>query len=79
MPLNMSRGAKLLLFGVRHRRTLRSRDMMARRASVRKGLIPVPGQKIDPDVLMMEPAEDWYCCDASGLLRTPKIRCILGQ
>jgi hypothetical protein len=39
----------------------------------------VPGQNLDPDVLMMEPAEDWYCCDASGLLRTPKIRCILGQ
>ena len=39
----------------------------------------MPGQKLDPYVLMMEPAEDWYCCDASGLLRTPKIRCILGQ
>ena len=33
MPLTMSSGAKLLLFGVRHRQTIQSRDLMARRAS----------------------------------------------
>jgi hypothetical protein len=28
---------------------------------------------------MMKPAEEWYCCDAADLLRTPKIRRILVQ
>jgi hypothetical protein len=31
------------------------------------------------DVLMMEPAEDWYYCDAADLLRAPKVRRILVQ
>src|ERR1700676_5087918 len=35
---------------------------------------PVPSQNLNPDILMMKPAEDWYCCDAADLLRTPKIR-----
>jgi hypothetical protein len=25
----------------------------------------VPIQNLNPDVLMMEPAEDWYRCDAA--------------
>jgi hypothetical protein len=29
---------------------------------------------LNPDVLMMEPAEDWYRSDAAGLLRPPKIQ-----
>jgi len=32
----------------------------------------VPSQKLNPDILMMKPAEDWYRCDAADLLRTPK-------
>jgi hypothetical protein len=28
---------------------------------------------------MMKPAEDWYCCDAADLLRTPKIRRVLAN
>jgi len=36
-----------------------------------KTLVPI--QNLKPDVLMMEPAEDWYRCDASDLLRWPKI------
>ena len=40
---------------------------------------PVPSQNLNPDILMMKPAEDWYCCDAAHLLRTPKIRRILAQ
>jgi hypothetical protein len=34
----------------------------------------MPIQNLNPDVLMMEPAEDWYRCDAADLLRPPKIR-----
>ena len=34
---------------------------------------------LKPDVLMMEPAEDWYSCDTSDLLRPLKIRSILIQ
>jgi hypothetical protein len=33
----------------------------------------VPIQSLNPDVLMMEPAEDWHRCNAAGLLRPPKI------
>jgi hypothetical protein len=36
------------------------------------GRIVVPGQNLKPDVLMMEPAEDWYRCDAADLLGTAK-------
>ena len=39
----------------------------------------VPSQNLNPDILMMKPAEDWYCCDAADLLRRPKIRRILAQ
>lgn len=31
-------------------------------------------QNLNPEVLMMEPAEDWHRCDATELLRPPKIR-----
>jgi hypothetical protein len=41
--------------------------------------LAVPIQNLDPDVLMMEPAEDWYRCDAAGLLRPSKIRSIFIQ
>ncbi len=33
----------------------------------------VPSQNLKPDVLMMEPAKDWYRGDASDLLGLPKI------
>jgi hypothetical protein len=33
----------------------------------------VPIQNLNPDVLMMEPAEHWYRCDAAELLRPAKI------
>jgi len=36
-------------------------------------------QNLNPDVLMMEPAEDWHRCDAAKLLRPPKIRNIFIQ
>jgi hypothetical protein len=35
--------------------------------------------KLNPDVLMMKPAEDWYRCDAAELLRPAKIRSIFIQ
>ena len=41
--------------------------------------IVVPIQNLNPDVLMVEPAEDWYCCDAAELLRPPKIRSVFIQ
>jgi len=40
---------------------------------------PVPIQNLNPDVLMVEPAEDWYRCDAAELLRPPKIRSVFIQ
>src|SRR5258708_4924150 len=36
-------------------------------------LYGVPSQNLDPDVLMMEPAEHRYRCDAAGLLPPSKI------
>jgi hypothetical protein len=39
----------------------------------------VPIQNLNPDVLMVEPAEDWYRCDAAELLRPPKIRSVFIQ
>ncbi len=41
--------------------------------------LAAPGQNLNPDVLMMKAAEDWYRCDAADLLRPPKIRRILVQ
>jgi hypothetical protein len=41
--------------------------------------IPVLSQKLNPDILMMEPTENRYCCDAAELLRAPKIGHILFQ
>jgi hydroxymethylpyrimidine pyrophosphatase-like HAD family hydrolase len=38
----------------------------------------VLSQNLNPDVLMMESAEDW-CCDGAELPRAPKIRRILVQ
>ena len=40
-----------------------------------RGQLPVPSQNLNPDVLMVEPAEDWYGGDAPDLLRPPKIWC----
>jgi hypothetical protein len=42
-------------------------------------LVPVPIQNLNSDVLMMEPAEDWYRSDAAGLLRSPKIWSVFVQ
>jgi hypothetical protein len=39
----------------------------------------VPIQNLNPDVLVMEPTEDWYRCDAADLLRPAKIRSIFVQ
>ena len=39
----------------------------------------VPIQKLNPDVLMVDTAEDRYRCDAAELLRPPKIRSIFIQ
>ena len=39
----------------------------------------VPIQNLNPDVSMVEPAEDWYRCDAAEPLRPPKIRSIFIQ
>jgi hypothetical protein len=39
----------------------------------------VLSQNPNPDVSMMESAEDWYRCDAADLLRAPKIGQILFQ
>ena len=39
----------------------------------------MPIQNLKPDVLMMEPAEDWYRCDAADLVRPPKIWSIFIQ
>ena len=41
--------------------------------------IPVPSQNLKPDILMMEPAEDRYRCDAPDLLYPAKIRSIFVQ
>jgi hypothetical protein len=35
--------------------------------------MPVPIQNLNPDVSMMQPAEDWYRYNAAELLRPPKI------
>ena len=40
---------------------------------------PVPSQNLNPDILMMEPAEDWYRCDSADILSRPKIRSIFIQ
>jgi hypothetical protein len=43
-------------------------------------LLPlVPIQNLNPDVLMVDTAEDRYRCDAAELLRPPKIRSIFIQ
>ncbi len=39
----------------------------------------VPIQNPNSDVLMMEPAEDWYRGNAADLLFAPKIRSIVIQ
>ena len=39
----------------------------------------VPIQNLKPDVLMMEPAKDWYRRDTADLLGTAKIRSIFIQ
>ena len=44
-----------------------------------KILLTVHSQKLNADVLMMQPAEDWYRCDGAELLRAPKVRRILFQ
>ncbi len=39
----------------------------------------VLSQKLNPDILVMQPTQDWYRCDATDLLGPPKIRRILAQ
>jgi len=39
----------------------------------------VLSQTLNPDVLMMKSAEDWYRCNSAELVRAPKIRRILVQ
>ena len=40
-------------------------------------LFGVPIQNLNSDILMMKAAEDWYCCDAAELLRSPKFWSVL--
>ena len=40
---------------------------------------PLLSQNLNPDVLMMQPTQNWYGCDGAELLRAPKIRRILVQ
>jgi hypothetical protein len=49
----------------------------ARKAS--KDQSPVPGQNLKPDVLMMQPAQDWNRGDTADLLGPTKIWSILLQ
>jgi len=46
---------------------------------VRLGMMAVPIENLNPDVLMMEPAEDSYRCDAAELLSRSKIWSIFIQ
>jgi hypothetical protein len=39
----------------------------------------VPIQNLNPDLLMMEAAEDWYRWNAADFLRSPNIRNIFIQ
>jgi hypothetical protein len=39
----------------------------------------IRGQNLNTDVLIIKPAEDWYCCDMADLQRAPKMRRILVQ
>ena len=43
------------------------------------GFAVVCTENLNPDVLVMQPAEDWDPCDAAELLGPPKIRRIFGQ
>jgi cytochrome P450 len=45
----------------------------------RVAVMDVPIQNLDPDVLMMEPAEDWSRRDAADLLPSPELWSILIQ
>ena len=53
---------------------------MKRRRSIAQlpscAVTPVAIQNLNPEVLMVEPAEDWYRCDAAELLRPPKMRSV---
>ena len=46
---------------------------------VRLGMMAVPIENLNPDVLMMEPAEDRYRSDATDLLLPPELRSIFTQ
>ena len=48
------------------------------RLSIKFPLV-VPIQNLNPEILVMQPAEDGNCCDATELLRPSKIRGILIQ
>ena len=37
----------------------------------------VLSQKLESDILMMQPTKNWYRCDAAELLRPAKIRRVL--
>ena len=43
------------------------------------GLVIVPIQNLNADVLMMQPAEDWNRHDGADLLRPSQIGCIFVQ
>jgi hypothetical protein len=47
--------------------------------SILNAITVVLSQNLNPDILMMQPAKDWNRCDASGLLRAPKVRSIFIQ
>jgi hypothetical protein len=67
-----------LLLAIRSRFARRAR-LEAENLILRQQLVVVLSQNLNPDVLVMQPTEDWYCCDGAELLLAPKIRRILVQ
>ncbi|MGD0076357.1 MAG: hypothetical protein ABSD31_18780 [Candidatus Binataceae bacterium] len=44
---------------------------------VQDELVAVPSQKLNPDILVMQPTQNWDGCDGAALVRAPNIRRIL--
>jgi hypothetical protein len=48
-------------------------------AGEERSFIPVPIQNLNPDVLMMESAEDWYRCNAADFQRLCPLKTLSGM
>src|SRR5260221_4741336 len=46
---------------------------------VLRRILPVLNQNLNPDILVMQPTQNWDGCDGAELLRAPKIRRVLVQ